>query len=45
MGHFTPAAPAGGAIGVVREGDRIRADIPGKRPDHLIKEKRALPPW
>jgi dihydroxy-acid dehydratase len=38
IGHITPEAAAGGPIGVVREGDRIRIDIPGKRLDVLIPE-------
>ncbi len=36
IGHITPEAAAGGPIGIVREGDRIRIDIPGKRLDLLI---------
>jgi dihydroxy-acid dehydratase len=39
IGHITPEAAAGGPIGIVREGDRIRVDIPGKRLDLLIEEK------
>jgi dihydroxy-acid dehydratase len=39
IGHITPEAAAGGPIGIVREGDRIRIDIPGKRLDLLIEEK------
>ena len=39
IGHITPEAAAGGPIGIVREGDRIRVDIPGKRLDLLIDEK------
>ena len=38
IGHVTPEAATGGPIGVVREGDRIRIDIPGKRLDLLIGE-------
>ena len=38
IGHITPEAAAGGPIGIVREGDRIRVDIPGKRLDLLIDE-------
>ncbi len=36
IGHITPEAAAGGPIGIVREGDRIRIDIPGKRLDLLV---------
>jgi dihydroxy-acid dehydratase len=39
IGHITPEAAAGGPIGIVREGDTIRIDIPGKRIDLLIDEK------
>ena len=39
IGHITPEAAVGGPIGIVREGDRIRVDIPGKRLDLLISEK------
>jgi dihydroxy-acid dehydratase len=39
IGHITPEAAAGGPIGIVREGDMIRVDIPGKRLDLLIDEK------
>jgi dihydroxy-acid dehydratase len=38
IGHVTPEAAAGGPIGIVREGDTIRIDIPGKRLDLLIEE-------
>ena len=39
IGHVAPEAAAGGPIGIVREGDRIRVDITGKRLDLLIDEK------
>ncbi len=39
IGHVAPEAAAGGPIGIVAEGDRIRVDIPGKRLDLLIDEK------
>jgi dihydroxy-acid dehydratase len=39
IGHVTPEAAAGGPIGIVQEGDRIRVDIPGKRLDLLIDQK------
>jgi len=39
IGHVTPEAAAGGPIGIVREGDTIRVDIPGKTLDLLIDTK------
>lgn len=39
IGHVTPEAAAGGPIGIVREGDTIRVDIPGKTLDLLIDAK------
>ncbi|MGO9411086.1 MAG: dihydroxy-acid dehydratase [Spirochaetia bacterium] len=39
IGHVTPEAAAGGPIGIVREGDMIRVDIPGKSLDLLIDPK------
>jgi dihydroxy-acid dehydratase len=39
IGHIAPEAAAGGPIGIVREGDTIRIDIPGKRLDLLIDER------
>ncbi len=38
IGHITPEAAAGGPIGLLREGDRIRIDIPAKRLDVLLCE-------
>ena len=38
IGHIAPEAAAGGPIGIVRNGDRIRVDIPGKRLDLLIDD-------
>lgn len=38
IGHITPEAAAGGPIGLIREGDRIQIDIPGKRLDLIISE-------
>ncbi|MCB2138575.1 MAG: dihydroxy-acid dehydratase, partial [Rhodobacteraceae bacterium] len=31
IGHVSPEAAAGGAIGLVREGDMIDIDIPGRK--------------
>ena len=39
VGHVSPEAASGGPIGVVREGDRIRIDIPGNRLELLVGEE------
>jgi len=52
IGHASPEAAAGGPIALVRQGDRIRLDIPSRRLDLLVSdaelaERRAnwqLPP-
>ncbi len=36
IGHCSPEAAAGGAIGLVRNGDRIRIDIPNRSIDVLV---------
>lgn len=36
VGHVSPEAASGGPIGLLKEGDRIRFDIPNKRLDVLI---------
>jgi dihydroxy-acid dehydratase len=38
IGHASPEAAAGGTIGLVRDGDRIRIDIPARRIDLLLDE-------
>lgn len=38
IGHVSPEAADGGIIGLVREGDRIRIDIPARRLDLLLDE-------
>jgi dihydroxy-acid dehydratase len=38
IGHASPEAAAGGAIGLVRDGDRIRIDIPARTIDLLLSE-------
>ncbi|MBS4050743.1 MAG: dihydroxy-acid dehydratase, partial [Methylomonas sp.] len=38
LGHCSPEAAAGGAIGLVRNGDRIRIDIPNRSIDVLVSE-------
>ncbi|MCK6420525.1 MAG: dihydroxy-acid dehydratase [Aquabacterium sp.] len=38
IGHCSPEAAAGGAIGLVRTGDRIRIDIPSRTIDVLLSD-------
>lgn len=38
IGHVSPEAAEGGPIALVREGDRIAVDIPGRRLDLLVDE-------
>jgi dihydroxy-acid dehydratase len=38
IGHVSPEAGAGGAIGLVREGDRIRIDIPNRGINLLVDD-------
>ena len=38
IGHISPEAAAGGPIALVREGDLISVDIPGKKLDLLVDE-------
>ncbi len=39
IGHCSPEAAAGGAIGLVHNGDRIRIDIPNRRIDVLVSDE------
>ena len=39
IGHVSPEAAEGGAIGLVEEGDRILIDIPQRRIDVLVDER------
>ena len=39
IGHVSPEAASGGAIGVVKDGDRISIDIPNNKLELLISEK------
>ena len=39
IGHCSPEAAAGGAIGLVKNGDRIRIDIPNRRIDVLVSDE------
>ena len=38
IGHCSPEAAAGGAIGLLRDGDRIRIDIPNRTIDALVSD-------
>ncbi|MEZ5715207.1 MAG: dihydroxy-acid dehydratase [Paracoccaceae bacterium] len=38
IGHVSPEAAAGGALGLVRDGDRIAIDIPGRRIELLLSD-------
>jgi len=38
IGHASPEAASGGTIGLVRDGDRIRIDIPARRIDLLLDD-------
>ena len=38
IGHVSPEAAEGGAIGLIEEGDRIRLDIPERRIDVLVDD-------
>src|SRR3970282_1457124 len=38
IGHVSPEAAAGGTIALVRNGDRIRLDIPGRTLDLLVSD-------
>lgn len=38
IGHASPEAASGGTIGLVRDGDRIRVDIPARRIDLLLDD-------
>jgi dihydroxy-acid dehydratase len=39
IGHVSPEAASGGAIGLVKNGDRIRIDIPNRRIDVLVSDE------
>ena len=39
IGHCSPEAAAGGAIGLVRNGDKIRIDIPNRTIDVLVTDE------
>jgi dihydroxy-acid dehydratase len=39
LGHISPEAAEGGPLALVRPGDRIRVDIPGRRVDVLVSDE------
>jgi len=39
IGHVSPEAAAGGVIGFIAEGERIRIDIPGRKLELLVSEE------
>jgi dihydroxy-acid dehydratase len=39
IGHVSPEAAAGGAIGLIRNGDKIRIDIPNRTIDVLLSDE------
>ena len=39
IGHVSPEAASGGAIGLVRDGDVIEFDIPGRRVNLLVDDE------
>jgi dihydroxy-acid dehydratase len=51
IGHVSPEAAEGGLIGLLRDGDIIRIDIPGHRlearltPEEIAGRRAALPPF
>jgi dihydroxy-acid dehydratase len=51
VGHVSPEAAEGGLIGLLRDGDRISLDIPGRRLEALLDEaeigrrRAAARPW
>jgi dihydroxy-acid dehydratase len=42
IGHVSPEAQAGGPIGLVKNGDRIRIDIPARKIDLKVDKKTLL---
>jgi dihydroxy-acid dehydratase len=51
IGHVSPEAAEGGLIGLLKDGDRIRIDIPGRKLEALLDEaeiarrRAAAPAW
>lgn len=44
IGHVSPEAAEGGLIGLLKDGDRIRIDIPGRKLETLIDEAEIASP-
>jgi dihydroxy-acid dehydratase len=42
IGHISPEAADGGNIGLIRDGDRIRIDIPSRRMDVLVDDAELI---
>lgn len=48
LGHVSPEAAVGGPIALVRRGDRIRIDIPGRKVDLLVdsaEQRKRMEGW
>ena len=51
IGHVSPEAAEGGLIGLLKDGDRIRLDIPGHKLEALLddaeiaRRRAAAKPW
>ena len=51
IGHVSPEAAEGGLIGLLKDGDRIRIDIPGRKLEALlddaeiVRRRQAAPQW
>jgi dihydroxy-acid dehydratase len=39
IGHVSPEAASGGAIGLIKDGDKIKFDIPNRKVDVLISDE------
>ncbi len=42
VGHVSPEAASGGPIGIIKEGDKIKLDIPNRKLDLLISDEELL---
>lgn len=45
IGHVSPEAMEGGPIAIVKDGDMIRIDIPGRKVDLLLSDKELKDRW
>lgn len=43
--HVTPEAAVGGPLALVRDGDRVRLDVPGRRLDLLVDDEELEDRW